>query len=114
MHAHADTVVTMTTIGYGDADLLPVSTAHKAYTMVFMLLGTTALALSVHQLQSIIASRRIYKRNFQLELTDVRACLAHHLLASACLQLTCRISRLAFARQASTHLRIRTYPRAPS
>jgi hypothetical protein len=33
-------VVTMTTVGYGDADLLPETDGEKAYTVFFMLVCT--------------------------------------------------------------------------
>jgi hypothetical protein len=61
-------VVTMTTVGYGDADLLPNSDGEKAFTMVFMLFSTTALAVCIERLSMLVTSRRIYKKEFIWEL----------------------------------------------
>ena len=61
-------VVTMTTVGYGDADLLPLTTAEKAYTVAFMLFSTTALALCVERLQVLFTSRRVFLQDFNVEL----------------------------------------------
>jgi len=58
----------MTTVGYGDADLLPDSFAEKAYTIVFMLFSTTALAVCVERLQTLWTSRRVYLKDFREEL----------------------------------------------
>lgn len=60
--------VTMTTVGYGDSDLLPEGEAEKAYTILFMLFSTTALAVCVERLAMLVTSRRIFIRDFTWEL----------------------------------------------
>ena len=61
-------VVTMTTVGYGDSDLLPTSFGEKAYTIIFMLFSTTALAVCVERLQVLRTSRLVYLKDFREEL----------------------------------------------
>jgi hypothetical protein len=60
--------VTMTTVGYGDSDLLPKDDAEKAYTILFMLFSTTALAVCVERLAMLVTSRRIFIYDFNWEL----------------------------------------------
>ena len=56
------------TVGYGDADLLPSSTAEKAYTIAFMLFSTTALVTCVERLQVLSTSRRVFLQDFRWQL----------------------------------------------
>ena len=61
-------IVTMTTVGYGDSDLLPDTDAEKAYTILFMLFSTSAFAVCVERLAMLVTSRSIFIRDFNWEL----------------------------------------------
>lgn len=62
-------IITFTTIGYGD--LLPSTVFEKAYTMVLMLLATSAVAATIARFRTLAMAQRIHETNFRLKLIDL-------------------------------------------
>ena len=62
-------VITTLTVGYGD--LVPHSLLDKIFTMVFMLLGTSALAATLIRVEKISTARKIYRTSYRLKLADM-------------------------------------------
>ena len=60
-------MVSMTTIGYGDSDLLPNTTAFKLLIAGFLLVGTSALATAISEATTIRAQLRIRKTNWKMK-----------------------------------------------
>ena len=60
-------MVSMTTIGYGDSDLLPNTTAFKLLICGFLLIGTSALATAISEATTIRAQLRIRKTNWKMK-----------------------------------------------
>ena len=60
-------MVSMTTIGYGDSDLLPNTTAFKLLITGFLLVGTSALATAISEATTIRAQLRIRKTNWKMK-----------------------------------------------
>ena len=60
-------MVSMTTIGYGDSDLLPNTIAFKLLISMFLLVGTSALATAISEATTIRAQLRIRKTNWKMK-----------------------------------------------
>lgn len=58
------TIITMTTVGYGD--LLPETVSQKLYAMLFMPLAATTLAATVERFEKLTTAQRIHETNFTL------------------------------------------------
>lgn len=65
------TITTITTIGYGDDDLLPKTWAQKLWTSVFMLFGSSALAVCIGRFRMLLVGRHIYYMDFKLQLSEM-------------------------------------------
>lgn len=61
----------MTTVGYGDSDLLPQTISEKAYLIFFMLFSTTGLAVCIERLRMLVMSRHIFNEDFKQELPQM-------------------------------------------
>jgi voltage-gated potassium channel Kch len=61
--------ITMTTIGYGD--LVPSTWVEKLYTMLLMLLASTAVAATVGKFEKLRTASRIHRTNFRVRLMEL-------------------------------------------
>ena len=61
-------VVTMTTVGYGDGDLLPRTDNEKIYFIFFFLITVTTLTVAIERVRVLWTSRRIFFQDYGEEL----------------------------------------------
>jgi hypothetical protein len=61
-------VVTMTTVGYGDGDLVPRTDNEKIYFIFFFLITVTTLTVAIERVRLLWTSRRIFFQDYGAEL----------------------------------------------